>query len=50
MFVLIMPVEEFALFPAFFGALAWLWWFGILVWKTARFGWSLLARSRTQTV
>jgi hypothetical protein len=48
-FVLIPPVEEAALFPASFAALAWLWWFGLLVWKTVRFGWSLLAHSKNQT-
>jgi hypothetical protein len=31
---------------AFLALLAWLWWFGLLVWKTARFGWQLVAHRR----
>ncbi len=42
--VLIPALREFALLPATFAALAWLWWLGLLVWKCARFGWRLVAR------
>ncbi len=48
--VLIRPIDDFARIPALLAAIAWLWWFGLLVWKGARFTLSLLAHSRTQSV
>jgi len=35
--------DPFPTVPVVFAGLAWLWWFGLLVWKTLRSGW-LLAR------
>jgi hypothetical protein len=31
----------FARLPALFAMLAWLWWFGLLVWKALQFGWRM---------
>jgi hypothetical protein len=36
---LIPVVDGFARLPASIAGLAWLWWFGLLVWKTFQFGW-----------
>jgi hypothetical protein len=47
--VLISPVEELARLPASLAALAWLWWFGLLVRECARFGWRLVARKGAAT-
>jgi hypothetical protein len=41
--LLIPLLREVALIPATFAALAWLWWFGLLVWKGGQFGWRLVA-------
>jgi hypothetical protein len=38
---LIPVVREFSELPMLFALLAWLWWFGLLVWKTLRSGWRL---------
>ena len=38
-FALIPVVDGFAKLPASIAMLAWLWWFGLLVWKTLQFGW-----------
>jgi hypothetical protein len=37
-------IEPVALILAFFAGLTWLWWFGLLVWKTLRSGWWLARR------
>jgi len=42
--VLIPIIEALAKIPAYFAGLAWLWWFGLLVWKTLRSGWLLTRR------
>lgn len=42
--VLIRPIEGLARLPALLAAFAWFWWFGLLVWKTARFAWRTIAR------
>jgi hypothetical protein len=41
---LIRPIEGFARLPALLAAFAWFWWFGLLVWKTSRFAWRVIAR------
>jgi hypothetical protein len=38
-FALIPVVDGFARLPASIAMLAWLWWFGLLVWKTLQLGW-----------
>jgi len=43
---LIPVIGEFARLPALIAMLAWLWWFGLLVWKTFQFGWRLTAARR----
>lgn len=40
--VLIRPIAELARVPVLLAALAWLWWFGLLVWTGVRFGWKRL--------
>ena len=40
--VLIRPIEGLARLPALVAALAWFWWFGLLVWNGVRFGWKHL--------
>ncbi len=47
--VLIRPIQGIAQLPALLAAFAWLWWFGLLVWKCARFCWRLVARLRVAT-
>jgi hypothetical protein len=42
--VLIPVIGALAKLPAFFAGLAWLWWLGLLVWKTLRSGWRLVTR------
>jgi len=32
-------IDGFARLPASLAMLAWLWWFGLLVWRTLQFGW-----------
>jgi hypothetical protein len=44
--VLIRPIEELARFPITLAALAWFWWFGLLLWTVARLGWRLITRRR----
>jgi len=44
--VLIPPIRELSLLPALSAALAWFWWFGLLVWKAARSAWRLTTRRR----
>ena len=38
---LIPVIDGFAKLPALIAMLAWLWWFGLLVWKTLQFGWKM---------
>ncbi len=38
---LIPVVDDFARLPASIAMLAFLWWFGLLVWKTLKFGWRM---------
>ena len=38
---LIHAVNGLARLPALIAMLAWLWWFGLLVWKTLQFGWRM---------
>jgi len=38
---LIPAIGELARLPASIAMLAWLWWFGLLVWKMLQFGWSM---------
>ena len=42
--VLIPGIRGLSRFPAFFAALAWFWWFGLLVWITLRSCWRLTRR------
>jgi hypothetical protein len=32
-------VNDIARLPALIAALAWIWWLGLLIWQTVRFGW-----------
>jgi hypothetical protein len=43
-FAFIRVIDPVAIILAFFAGLAWLWWFGLLVWKTLRSGWRLVRR------
>jgi hypothetical protein len=45
-FALVSSMQWLMPLPAFLAALAWLWWLGLLVWKTARFAWRLVTRNR----
>ena len=38
---LIPVVDDLARLPALIAGLAWLWWFGLLVWKALQFGWRM---------
>jgi hypothetical protein len=38
---LIPVIDDLARLPASIATLAWLWWFGLLAWKTLQFGWRL---------
>lgn len=38
---LIPVVDGFARLPALIAMLAWLWWFGLLIWKTIQVGWRM---------
>jgi hypothetical protein len=38
---LIPVVDCFAKLPALIAMLGWLWWFGLLVWRTLQFGWGI---------
>ena len=38
---LIPAVDGFARLPALIAMLAWLWWFGLLVWRTLQSGWRM---------
>ena len=38
---LIPVVDDLARLPALIAVLAFLWWFGLLVWKTLQFGWRM---------
>lgn len=38
---LIPVIDGLARLPALIAMLAWLWWFGLLVWKTLQFGWRM---------
>jgi hypothetical protein len=38
---LIPAIGEVARLPALIAMLAWLWWFGLLVWRTLQFGWRM---------
>jgi hypothetical protein len=42
---LIPYVGNVAAIPALLAALAWLWWFGLLVWKPLRWGWRTARRN-----
>jgi hypothetical protein len=44
--VLIRPIEGLARLPASLAAFAWLWWFGLLVWKGGQLLWRLMTRRR----
>lgn len=37
-------IDGAARLPALFAMFAWYWWFGLLVWKSLRFGWRRVAR------
>lgn len=37
--VFVPHLHELARIPILFNVLAWLWWFGLLIWKSIRFGW-----------
>lgn len=39
-------VAHFYVVPSTMAGCAWLWWFGLLVWKTLRFGWRMTAAWR----
>lgn len=41
--VLIPGVRDLSKVPSFFALFAWLYWFGLLVWKVLRSGWRLIA-------
>jgi len=43
---LIPGVDVLARLPAFIAMLAWLWWFGLLVWKMFQFGWRMTTARR----
>jgi len=43
---LIPVIDEVARLPALIAMLAWLWWFGLLVWKTLQFGWRMITAWR----
>jgi len=45
--VIIHPIADFARLPAACAAFAWLWWFGLLMWKSVRFGWQRMTGRRT---
>jgi hypothetical protein len=45
-FALIPVVHGVARLPALIAMLAWLWWFGLLVWKMYQFGWRMLTAWR----
>jgi hypothetical protein len=38
-FALIWPNDHIARLPVLLAMLAWFWWFGLLLWSAARFGW-----------
>jgi len=38
---LIPVVDGFARLPASIAGLAWLWWFGLLIWKMIQFAWRM---------
>jgi hypothetical protein len=42
--VLIRPIEGLARLPVSFAVIAWFWWFGLLVWKTACLAWRMIAQ------
>ncbi|MGD0292450.1 MAG: hypothetical protein ABSB30_01215 [Terracidiphilus sp.] len=42
--VLIPVIDAASKLPMLFALLAWLWWFGLLVWKSFRYGWRLARR------
>jgi hypothetical protein len=44
---LIPPIEEAARLLAAFAVVGWLYWFGLLVWTTLRFGWRQFVGLRT---
>jgi len=47
--VLIPGVDGLARLPALIAMLAWIWWIGLLVWRTLQFGWKMTrARSAPQ--
>jgi hypothetical protein len=43
--VLIHGIAPVAKLPTYFAGLAWLWWFGLLVWKASRAGWRQVSRA-----
>ncbi len=47
--VFVRPIAELARLPALLAAFVWFWWFGLLIWKTARSVWKLAARRRVAT-
>jgi hypothetical protein len=48
-FVLIRPIQELGMLPSLLAALAWLWWLGLLAWKSVRFGWGQWKRNRSSS-
>jgi hypothetical protein len=46
-FAFIRIIDPVAMILASFAGLAWLWWFGLLVWKTLHSGWHLARRAVT---
>ena len=43
---LIPVIGEVARLPSLIAMLAWLWWFGLFVWKTLQFGWRMVFAGR----
>ena len=47
---LIPYIDGFAKLPASIAMLAWLWWFGLLLWRTFQFGWRMSTAWRVPRV
>ena len=43
--VLIPNIDSLAYTPMLLAWVVWLWWFGLLIWKTLRYGWRLAKRA-----
>jgi hypothetical protein len=46
--VLIPGIRELSQLPALLAGLGWVYWFGLLLWKSLRSGWRLVRRTRVQ--